>query len=327
MKKFFGVMVLLLLCFPIKVEAKTIRLNESYTDVSDYFYDEVADYKLKVKEAGVYKITISFDGYFKEDGVTLATDDEGDMTFIVSTGNREYECSVPLGETETFTVGLDKGNTYIEVEDDDLFSMTQSTIQIKKSGKKYSFSKAYNYVKKNTKSHMTIKKKSSDVVVSTTGVTHTSNYEEDGYAMGFSVYPHIVVKKQGKSSYASYYMDGKFLLYSLGYVDDSNLDTFMIYSGKNKMTFDLDYSKEKNKYNYKTCLYEDTCTYKCTLFKSYVNSAKDVDKLISILKSKNAKVKIKGSDGAYYYIGLTSSVRNKWIDSLNLYKKLQKKYK
>ncbi|MDE6760753.1 MAG: hypothetical protein K2J90_08770 [Lachnospiraceae bacterium] len=329
MEKFLKILllVLLILFFPISVEAKNIQLNQSYTSILNYYDDEIGDYKLKVKEAGVYKINVSFDGYFlEEDDTTLFTNGSGDMKVIISSGNREYEYYVPIGETKTFSVGLDKGNAYIEVEYNDLFDRMQSTIQVKKSGKNYSFSKAYNYVKKNKKSHMKIKKKKNMVNVNIEGVSHIDSHEKDGYTMGVAVFPNIQINKQGKSSYATFYLDGIFLTYSVEYMNDADLNEIVIQSGKNKMKFDLDYSKEKNRFNYKDYLYEDTCEYKCTLLKSYVNSNKDVDKLIKIVKSKNAQIKIKGENGAFYYIYLNSDTRKKWVDALNLYKKIQKKY-
>lgn len=321
--------------FPVNAEAN-LKLNETYKEIFDpsELFD-CAFHDVKIKEPGIYNITISYDGRYERnwDDETVSSvlniDPLDSITFYLDDGTKENSYEIEAGTTKTIKIGLDKGTYTISSEEElDWDYNYQYTIKVSKAKtKNVSLSKAYKYVKKNKKSHMKATKKSKKITVAIDGVADTVDHARDGYYMLFSSFPVIQIDKQGKTTTANYYLNGQFLIYGVVPQDDSDLTDISIYSGKNKMKFDLDYSKEKNGFDYVDLFYKDTCKYKCTLFKNYKNPIKDINKLIKIIKSKNAKIKIKGDSGAYFTIKLSSKTRKKWVDSLNLYKKIVNLYK
>ena len=326
----FGIIFCFLFLFPMVAEAKTMVLNKEYTAKYDE-WDSVS-YTLKIAEAGKYKITISFDECYDDDDETFVYDYDLKTNFIVSSKKNTYECEVPFGKEKSFIVGLDKGKIYIERDSlEDLEPYYKiCTIKVEKySTKKFSFSQAHRFVKKNKKSGMKINKKNSTIRIASKGFKYSDNHEHDGYAMVYGFGPYIDIVKQGNSSYATYNLFNVMIILSIPYINDSNLTEIAIYNKKNKIVYKLDSCKETNKYDYVDYLYKDTSRCECVLFTSYTNYINDVNKLINIIKANGSKMKIRGegSNAAYYKIQFDKKSKKVMLDSLRLYKKLLKQYK
>lgn len=330
MKKIYRIIAIVFCClflFPMAAEAKTMELNKEYIAKVDCDGIDEVSYKLKIAEAGKYKVTVSFDECYKSyyDDTPVFNSDVK-MRFVVSSGKNEYKCEVPLGEEKTFIVGLDKGSVYIDSNEPIGEKYKISTIKVEKvATKKYSFSQAYQFVKKNKNSNMTLKKSNDIIRISEQGFIDTSVHERDGYSMGIGVVPYMEIIKQGKSTYATYNLFSTMSVYSIPYVDDSNLEEIVIYNKNDKIVYKLDSCKETNKYDYVDYIYKDECICESILFTSYVNSASDVNKLINVIKGDDLKIKIRGD--ATFTIKPDNKAKKQLLDSLRLYKELLKQYK
>ena len=310
MKKLYGIIAIVFCClffFPVVAEAKTMELNKEYTakvDCDDNGIETL--FTLKIKEAGKYKVTISFDECYKSyyDDTPVYNYDLK-AKFVVSSGKRDYYCEVPLEDEKSFVIGLDKGTAYISANDYQGEKYKISTIKFEKvTAKKYSFSQAYQFAKKNKKPDMALQKKNKIIRMEWKGFYDTSIHERDGYSMGLKVVPYIDINKQGKTTYATYNLFSTLLIYSIPYMDDSDLKEIVIYNKNDRIVYELDSCDESNQYDYVDNCYKDISICDCILFKSYTASTSDINKLINIIRADDAKIQIRDSaqKNTYYTI-------------------------
>lgn len=333
MKKLYGVFVIIFCCLflsPMVAEAKTMELNKKYTAKVDCGGLDDVSYTLKITEAGKYKITISFDECYKSyyDDTPVFNSDMK-MRFIVSSGKNEYKCVVPFEEEKSFIVGLDKGKVHIDSNELIGEKYKISTIKVEKVPlKKYSFSQAYQFVKKNKSANLQLNKSDKRIRISANGFADKADYPRDGYSLAYIVKPYIDIIKRGNTTYAEYSLYNYFFCYSVSYMDDSDLQEVLIYNKNDKIKFEFDTYNETNKYDYVDYCYKDECKGTIKLFKSYVNSVGDVNKLINIIKADNSKIQIRDSaqKNTYYTIKLDKNSKRQILDSLRLYKELLKQY-
>lgn len=335
--RFFLFFLVLWLC-PIYSNAAIYNFSDSYIDViylnrsySDYMgcYDDGGMYKINVKEPGIYKITVTFVGVDDEDEIDVDFADS--LYFNVYNGWNKIENYVDYGKTKSITVGLDKGKSYFEFENYDFDTVEDADIFYKikvqkNEKKKVPFSTMSKLLKKN-KGTATFKANKSNAYLYIYGQAATDQHDDEGYVLGLAVKPNIAVNKKGSTSYMTYYFSGKFLCYSIPKMNNSDLTTFILGNRNKKVTFDLDYSKEKNWFSYTEYFYKDECAWKCTMFNSYTVKQSNVNEVINIIKGKDAYVKLKGQSGTYYKLKLSSATKKRLLASLRTYKKLLAKYK
>ena len=335
MKKLYGIIAIafcFLFLFPVVAEAKTMELNNEYTakvDCDDNGIETL--FTLKIKEAGKYKVTISFDECYKSyyDDTPVYNYDLK-AKFVVSSGKRDYYCEVPLEDEKSFVIGLDKGTAYISANDYKGEKYKISTIKVEKvTAKKYSFSQAYQFAKKSKNASSELKKTDNHILISGGVISDKSDHPRDGYSLAYVAKPYIDIVKQGNTTYAEYSLYNFFLCYSISYMDDSDLQEVVIYNKNDRMKFEFDSYNETNKYDYVDYCYKDECEGTIKLFKSYVNPVSDVNKLINIIKADNSKIQIRDSaqKNTYYTIKFDKTSKKQMLDSLRIYKELLKQYK
>lgn len=334
MKKLYRIIAIVFCClflFPVVIEAKTMELNKEYTAKVDCDGIDEVSYKLKIAEAGKYKVTISFDECYKSyyDDTPVFNSDVK-MRFVVSSGKNEYKCEVSLGEEKAFIVGLDKGSVYIDSNEPIGEKYKISTIKVEKvPTKKYSFSQAYQFAKKNKSASSELKKTDNYIRISGWGISDESDHLRDGYSLAYVAKPYIDIVKQGNTTYAEYSLYNFFFCYSISYMDDSDLQEVVIYNKNDRMKFEFDSYNETNKYDYVDYFYKDECKGTIKLFKSYVHPVSDVNKLINIIKADDSKIQIRDSaqKNTYYTIKFDKTAKKQMLDSLRIYKELMKQYK
>ncbi|MCR5793549.1 MAG: hypothetical protein K6G65_10300 [Lachnospiraceae bacterium] len=339
MKKFLF-MVVAVLCFAGTFtisDAKTLKLSKNYTRNYKYEYltmydmpEQPYDNKIKIKEPGMYDITIEYLDIKpgekvekKNTCLKYSVHDKTDTKYF----------KVPIYTKRKSTVGLEKGtaiiSVYPQISENDY--TIKYKIKICKSDKQnLSFSKAVRFAKKKVKSSMKYTKKGNTASITGAKIQLKSDPKVEKNNQTAIATPVIQIKKTGKRSYANLLFKGRFDLYSQG--GGRGITVVSLYNAREfdeKIHMDFckfDETKGTCKYDEETGLYKEKVSYHCPVFKSYKNTVKKVDKMISVLKSKKAYFKLRNSGGEEIYGELDKKTKKKWLDIVKLYRELLEEY-
>lgn len=156
-------------------------------------------------------------------------------------------------------------------------------------------------------------------------VTDIDLHSKELYAMFGSFQPYIDIKKNGNTANLRLAIMGKSVMTSYFY-DQLWFDKVRFYTKDRTITFDLGNCTSRDKYDYSTGIYTTTTSWWATLSSDRKPRADQLNKLITIFKHKNIRVRVYEQDGTFYWLQLSEPIRKNWLATFQKYKKLLAMY-
>lgn len=156
-------------------------------------------------------------------------------------------------------------------------------------------------------------------------VTNVDLHTKELYAIVGTFQPYIDIKKNKNSANLRLAIKGKGAITSYLY-EELWFDKVRFYTKDRTTTFDLGDASSKYKYDYSTGIYTTTTSWWSTLSSDSKPRYEQLNKLITIFKHKNVRVRVYEPEGAYIWMQLSESQRKNWLGTFQKYKKLLAMY-